>query len=279
MMTFSAFVAVTVFRRLMVLAFAVVIATGAQSASARGGADLPPGLAAGAPGTVVEVTDGDTVVLNDGRIMRLVGIQAPKLPLGRPGFPSWPLAPEARRALEALAINRRVTPHFGGARRDRHGRVLAHLARDDGIWLQGEMLALGLARVYTFEDNRAATREMYALERGARAAGRGIWSLASYRIRSAEEAGRYIGGFELVEGRILDVAVVRGRGYLNFGRDWRTDFTVVVPRRAGAIFHPVFGRKMEKLQGKRIRVRGWLRRYNGPMIESTHPEQIEVLEP
>ena len=41
---------------------------------------------------VVEVIDGDTVVLEDGRQVRLVGIQAPKLALGRPGFRAWPSA-------------------------------------------------------------------------------------------------------------------------------------------------------------------------------------------
>jgi micrococcal nuclease len=28
-------------------------------------------------------------------------------------------------------------------------------------------------------------------------------------------------------------------------------------------------------QGRRIRVRGWVESWNGPMIEITHPEQIE----
>jgi endonuclease YncB( thermonuclease family) len=279
MTTFPAATTLRAFRAIAILLLALLFGAGAQPAQARDAAVLPPGLIAGAPGTVIEVTDGDTVILDDGRTVRLVGIQAPKLPLGRPGFPTWPLAPEARRALEGLSFNRRVTPYFGGARMDRYGRVLAHLARDDGLWLQGALLARGLARVYTFEDNRAAAREMYALERAARAAAHGIWSLPYYRVRSAGEAERHVGGFELVEGRILDVAVVHGRGYLNFGADWRTDFTIVVPKRASATFRPVFGRKMEKLQGKRVRVRGWLRRYNGPMIESTHPEQIEVLEP
>ena len=31
------------------------------------------------------------------------------------------------------------------------------------------------------------------------------------------------------------------------------------------------------LEGKRIRVRGWLRSWNGPQIEASHPEQIELL--
>jgi hypothetical protein len=28
-------------------------------------------------------------------------------------------------------------------------------------------------------------------------------------------------------------------------------------------------------EGRRIRVRGWVEYWNGPMIEVTHPEQIE----
>jgi endonuclease YncB( thermonuclease family) len=256
------------------MALAPAAARGPESGSAR----LPEGLSAGTPGTAASITDGDTLELADGRIVRLVGIQAPKLPLGRPNFPTWPLAPEAGAALAALAQGRRLTPWFGGARGDRHGRVLAHLVREDGLWLQGEMLARGMARVYTFEDNRAVAAAMYALERQARAGRLGIWAHPFYRVLADGEADRHIGTFQLVEGRVLEAALVRGQGYLNFGADWRTDFTVAVPKRALATFRAAFGRKLEGLQGKRIRVRGWLRRFNGPMIEATHPEQIEVLD-
>lgn len=223
--------------------------------------------------------DGDTLVFADGREVRLVGIQAPKLPLGRPGFPTWPLAPEARTALADLTLGRQITPHFGGASTDRHGRLLAQLSRDDGVWIQGALLAEGMARVYSFADNRTAVRDMYAIERTARAARRGIWAHPFYRVLDQAEAGRHVGTFQLVEGRILKVAVVRGRAYLNFGTDWRRDFTVTVAPGTLAIFRSVFGRKLEKLSDARIRVRGWLRRYNGPMIEATYPEQIEVLSP
>ncbi len=63
-------------------------------------------LERGPSARVVGVTDGDTVTIADpidgAREIRLVGIQAPKLPLGRKNFPEWPLAPEAKAALEAL---------------------------------------------------------------------------------------------------------------------------------------------------------------------------------
>ena len=41
------------------------------------------GLVDGPKGTVMSVTDGDTVVLDTGVVVRLIGTQAPKLPLGR----------------------------------------------------------------------------------------------------------------------------------------------------------------------------------------------------
>jgi len=32
-----------------------------------------------------------------------------------------------------------------------------------------------------------------------------------------------------------------------------------------------------ELEGYNVRVRGWLKEYNGPMVELSHPEQLEVL--
>ena len=258
---------------------ALFFATTLPASTAEAETRLPSGFSKGLPVMAVAVSDGDTLTLDDGRQVRLVGIQAPKLPLGRPGFKPWPLGQTAKTALIRLARGYRLTPHFGGARADRHGRILAHLTRDDGRWLQGEMLALGLARVYSFADNRAAVSEMYAIERRARANRRGIWKLDYYRIIKESEAHRYVGSFQLVEGRILNAAVARGRGYLNFGENWRQDFTIAIPKRALNRFRAVYGRRLDQLSGKTVRVRGWLRRYNGPMIEATHPEQIEVLTP
>jgi endonuclease YncB( thermonuclease family) len=234
-------------------------------------------LTAGGTARIVEVVDGDTVVLETGEQVRMVGIQAPKLPLGRPGFATWPLAGEAKGALEALAMDRTVTLGYGGRRMDRHGRLLAHLHRADGLWLQGEMLRLGLARVYSFRDNRALVPEMLALEATARGARRGIWAHRFYAVRRAEPGAVRDGGFELVVGRVLDVAERRQRSYLNFGADWKTDFTVSIEKRHRRLFERE-GWDLAALKGRLVRVRGWVKRFNGPLIEVTHPEQIELLE-
>lgn len=239
-------------------------------------ADLPHGLKTAGRSMVAEVIDGDTVALADGREVRLVGIQAPKLPLGRTGFAAWPLAEEARRALSDLVQGREVMLAYGGARHDRYGRLLAHLARADGLWIQCEMLRRGLARVYSFRDNRAAAAELLTCERAARIARRGIWAHSFYALRRPEETTELIGSFQIVEGRVRQAAEVGGKVYLNFGPDYRTDFTVSVAPRDQHLFDEA-GVDLLGLEGRRIRVRGWLSRRNGPMIEATHPEQIELL--
>lgn len=241
-------------------------------------ADLPEELEPGGSGLVVEVIDGDTVVLDDGREVRLVGTQAPKLPLGRPNFPTWPLADAAKLALEDLVLGQEVFLGYGGREMDRHGRVLAHLFRaEDDAWVQGAMLADGMARVYTFPDNRSMIPDMLALERAARAAEQGIWALDYYSVRDAESLDQLEEDtFQLVEGRVVEVAAVRNRTYLNFGVDYRTDFTIVIDRDDIDAFEEA-GFDLESLAGQHVRVRGWIDSYNGPMIAVTHPEQIEVL--
>lgn len=222
---------------------------------------------------VREAVDGDTVILGDGRQVRLVGIQAPKLALGRKNFKDWPLAGESKRAVEALSVGKRVALRPGGTPMDRHGRVLAHLYRDDGIWVQGEMLRTGMARVYTFPDNRALAAEMIALEAEARAARRGIWAHPFYAVRGVEELKNDIGTFQIVAGRAVDAAKVKGVVYLNFGADWRTDFTLRLDGPALKMFR-ADGIDPMALKGATVEARGWLRFQNGPMIEISHPEQL-----
>ncbi len=237
-------------------------------------------------GTVSGIVDGDTLfvapALEDSGEIRLVGIQAPKLPLGRKNFKIWPLANEAKQALSDITRGKRLGLSFGGVRRDRYGRWLAHLyvmeGNTPGLWVQGEMLRIGMARVYSFSDNRALVEDMLALERDARTNRRGIWSDSFYHILNPDSGvlNQKLGTFQLIEGRVLDAAKVKGTVYLNFGADWRTDFTISIARDALRLFE-ADGLDPLTLNGKSVRVRGWLIKRNGPMIRATHPEQIELL--
>jgi endonuclease YncB( thermonuclease family) len=248
------------------------------TAAAAGEPSLPlADLKALGQSRVVTVIDGDTLRLADGREVRLVGIQAPKLPLGRPDFPTWPLADEAKRALVTLTQGRTLALFSGGAAMDRHGRTLAQLRRDDGLWIQAALIQAGMARAYSFPDNRALATELLSYEREAREARRGIWADPFYRVRTPEELGGAVDSFQLVEGRVVAADKPKSRLYLNFGSDWKTDFTVAIDAKALRLFKAA-GLDPLSWEGRRLRVRGWIKSFNGPLIDVTHPEQIEVLE-
>jgi hypothetical protein len=61
---------------------------------------------------------------------------------------------------------------------------------------------------------------------------------------------------------------------VNFGRRWTRDFSVIILRRNQRRFAAA-GIEPKRLEGRRIRVRGWLEQRRGPVIEADAPEQIE----
>lgn len=214
--------------------------------------------AAAADEAVVAVRDAVTIEL-DGGPVRLAGVRVPE-------------SGGARAIVEGLLIGRRVTV-APGAPLDRHGRRLAHVERDDGLWLQGELLRRGLAMVSTRADGRERASEMLAAERTARAAGLGLWAKPQIQPAATVRPN----GFRIVEGTVAEAARRRGRLYLNFGADWRTDFTVAIASGDLKRFKAA-GLDPAALAGRRIRVRGWVEDYNGPFLDADHPEQIELLD-
>jgi endonuclease YncB( thermonuclease family) len=221
---------------------------------------------------VAKVIDAETLELDDGAKLRLLGIEAPGQTLAR----------KEKTALSALTLGKTVQLAPDKPPRDRYGRLLAQVFVIDALgaptaWVQGRLVEQGLARVATRKESRACAAELLGLEAKARAAQEGLWALAAYAIRSADTIPPYdIGTFQLVEGTVQDVAIVGGRTYINFGPDWKTDFTVTIAARdrklfaADALDPPV-------MRGRKIRVRGFIERLNGPMIAVTHPEEIEML--
>ena len=248
---------------------------------ARTACNLEPGEAR----TVTRVLDGDTLQVDGGSEVRLVGALAPRAFDAAAASADWPLAERSRLALEHLVLGRGVTLAYAGRRSDRHGRLLAHVfvgggeGKDEAIWVQGAMLKQGMARAYAIEGGAQCLAELIAHESVARDAAVGLWAETAYAVRDADEVGallRVAGTFQLVEGTAVRVQEVRGTTYINFGEDQRQDFTIMIrdkARRAAT----AAGLTSEALAGRRVRVRGWIERRGGPLIEAHDPAMIEVL--
>ena len=231
---------------------------------------------------VVKVIDGETLELDDKSRVRLIGALAPQALDGGADEGAWPLAETAKSELQKLAGGKSVELGFGGRRSDRYGRLLAHVFVREGserVWLQGEMLRRGQARAYGLPGNVACLPDLVLAEQQARQSGLGVWGHASYQVRPADrhwELLRFRSSYQLVEGKILERADVRGRIYLNFGENWREDFTITVQPANKRVFEDA-GTNFASLKGRRVQVRGWIERRGGPLIEIHHPSQLEVL--
>jgi endonuclease YncB( thermonuclease family) len=121
---------------------------------------------------VVRVVDGDTVRLDDGEAVRLLGIDTPER--------HEPLYVEASKRLAALVDRRSVALEFDHTRRDHYKRLLAHLWVGDTL-VNEVMVASGLARVYMWPPDTLHRQRLVAAQRAARKAGLGIWSLPQPR--------------------------------------------------------------------------------------------------
>jgi hypothetical protein len=64
---------------------------------------------------------------------------------------------------------------------------------------------------------------------------------------------------------------------VNFGRRWSESLSVTILKRQQRTF-AAGGIDVKKLEGRRLRVRGWIEQRNGPVIEAAAPGQIELID-
>ena len=215
--------------------------------------------------TVASVRDGRTLLLTDGRELRLAAIEADDA---------------SRAALNALAAGRTLQLEKLGPEQDRYGRVVAIAYTDDAREsLQQVMLAQGQARVSGRVGNRPCAELLLKAEHTARATVRGIWADPNFAPLPSHDIARITavrGQFALVEGKVLSVRESGATIYVNFGRRWTQDFAVTILKRHRRDFAAA-GIEPKELEGRRIRVRGWVEQRRGPMMEASVPEQIEVI--
>jgi endonuclease YncB( thermonuclease family) len=232
-------------------------------------------------GPVANVTDGRTLVLADGRTVRLALIEVPPAP--SQGAAATQEGAAAARAGSA-ALARLVTENnilLSPLGVDRHNRVLArvYLARNGQPQsIEVELLAAGHAFVSPYAGNQNCMAELKAAERKARAAKLGLWGDPYYAAKDAGDPAAVLaarGRFAIVEGRVVSVRESGGTIYVNFGRRWSEDFTVTILKRNGRLFAES-GLEPKSLAGRRVRVRGVIEERGGPWIGAVAPGQIEI---
>lgn len=218
---------------------------------------------------VAQVHDGDSLRLSDGRKLRLIGINTPEL--GRDHVPAEPLAREARRQLlELLGDEPGVTLRYGPERRDRHGRLLAHVFSRNGVNLGAQLLRDGYAMALAIPPNLELLPCYLDAEREAARAGRGIWSHPWFEPLDGAALAKVRPGFRRVAGRVTAVKHTAKSIWLTLD----TPLALRIAREDSRYFATL---APESLAGRAVVARGWLTRRHGRwQMRIRHPAALEL---
>jgi len=272
-------------------AVAVALGSGCVAAQDAAGSAIACGGEVIARATVGGVIDGRTLVLSDGREVRLAAIEVPPLALAGnlAGNSGNRTGEAAKAALDALTggdqVLLRQTEAGLDHNTDRYGRLVAYVyAQRDGVELfaQGALIEAGLARAAGRIDGKSCAEELLTAEKTARAGKLGLWGDPYYEVLNADAPVDVLaqrGRFALVEGQVVSVRQSGATIYVNFGRRWSESFAVTISKRNERSFAAA-GLDVMRLAGRHIRVRGWVEARgadgNVPGIEALRPEQIEI---
>ena len=226
----------------------------------------------------VHVYDGDSFELNNGEVVRLIGIDAPEL--------SDPGGEAAREYLIQLIRGKQVLLYAGPEEKDNYGRLLRYVYVE-GMCINEEMIRNGYAVMRYLSPGDPKLVWYTALEIEAESARAGLWGTGIFQPRSDLEwgegvpvigwmdANRYYGQYVIVEGTIVNTYNSGNACFLNFDPNWQQCFTAVI----FACDFPGFPDTPEVYYlGKKVQVIGVVREYKGsPEIIVKTFDQIRVL--
>ena len=227
---------------------------------------------------VEKVFDGDTVRLNDGTSVRLIGVNTPEMryDVGTP-------EPGAEEATAFLVERAKQITHLqpGFEPRDRYGRTLAHLYFSNGKSVEEALLDRGLGFFISMPPNTQLSTCLRQAEDRARKAQRGIWSGRHWPVAvQALPAGHT--GFSVLHGEITKVS--QGR------RAWYVELDDRVALRIDTKVLALFddAERIRLRPKDRVEVRGWLmdrrgsksvreKGYKPLIINISHPDHLRFL--
>jgi len=220
--------------------------------------------------TVSYVHDGDTIKLNDGRTVRLIGINAPER--ARRNQPAEPFSSEATKWLRALlAKNSKIGLQYGVERFDKYGRTLAHLYLEDMSNIEEGLLREGLATTFIFPPNVRNIECLIRAENQAQKLQKGIWSLEKNRLQYVGNLKRGDIGFSRIYGQVLSIRSIKAGSLVLLDGPLK----LYVPKMHMKYFDRGL---LHGLAGSKIEVQGRVYRYKKQLqIKVVHPLMIQTI--
>ena len=214
------------------------------------------------------IYDGDTVQLEDGRKIRLLGINTPEVE--HRGKPTEAGGEAAKTWLINKLQNTKVRLEIGVEKTDKYGRTLAHLFTEAKEHINVSLVKTGLATLSIYPPNLQYVDELQAAENEAQRNKLGIWNRPEYTPLTINQlTDTSHAGWTRVVGKVTAVRNSERFVYLSFSNL----FEARIDKNGLSLFPDV-----NSYIDKTVEVRGWLNRHKDQFsMLIRHPVALIVL--
>ncbi len=224
---------------------------------------------------VTAVEDFPVLRLKSGHQLVLSGVERPATHAQAQKASQLKLEP-SRNWLANQLIGQEVIIQPTDQNYDIFGRIHGLIKVKKQEWTNIQLLQQGLARLQSRAGFNIKQEDFFQAEQQARQKKIGLWGKGSFKIYNADDYQGPTEGFIIAEGTLVNVSNRSTYIYLNFGENWRTDFTAAVPRKNNHFDSEIS--KLKDLIGRKIQVRGVIEKWNGPFMRITLPDHIITLD-
>ncbi len=228
----------------------------------------------GIQASVSQVLNGDTFRLVDGRIVKLLGIEAPEYNFREPGYSENGAQQAFQYLSQLLPPNTTITFFTDKKKQDRYGHQLAFVRRNkDRVDINAQVLKKGWARQIIHPPNEKYWSCYQDLEKSAKKEALGLWQYLRYWPRITKFVAKSDAGYLRLQGEIT--AMENSRRYLTLILDDKISLGIKLDD-----LHYFSDGFELKLLHKKVDIRGWLYFSHEKLrMRIRHPQQINLLQP
>ena len=219
-----------------------------------------------------KVIDGDTLRLQDNKLVRFIGVNTPEIDHDTGN--SEPVAEAARDFLQTLIDQQQgsILMQVGMEPEDRHGRQLAHVFTRQGGNIQAQLISKGLGVWITVPPNLEYMECYRQQEQQARQQKLGIWAAQFSTPRETTALSRQDRGFLWMRGKVTRIGHGKKYLWLNFGE-------AVAAQVHKDDLHYFPDPTFDTVKNKTISIKGWLYPYKKQLVmRLRHPASMEMLD-
>ncbi len=198
---------------------------------------------------VARVYDGDTIILEDNKHVRLLGVNTPEIESHQRAEEPGGVA--AKKWLQAQLQENKVYLEFDQVRRDKYKRLLAHVFLPDGKHLNLALLENGLAVISIIPPNGRYSDKLIQAQQHAEKLKLGIWGMPEYQLRPISQIANHTKGWQRFTG--IPVSIRKSKKYTRLLFNDKVDIRVA---NANLDLFPA----LNTYVGKSLEIRGWVAR-------------------